>query len=91
MKQKTDFQIWWVNYFLAPFSWSRWTDILTFTYGMVSEPQLLQGKLNKRTNAKKFRITSLKQKMTTKYHYGKIDMDVLDKNGLIDSQVKFNQ
>lgn len=55
----TSFGNWLTNYFLASFSWSRWTDITTFSYA--GEAFLLQGKVNSRTNAKKFKVIVLKQ------------------------------
>jgi hypothetical protein len=56
MKQiiKTEFKFWFLNYFLSPFRWSKWKDIDTFTFG--TSAYLLQGKLNKGTNAKKFKV-----------------------------------
>ena len=87
MKQKTQFQIWAINYFLAPFSWSKWTDISTFEYG--DGGYLLQGKVNKRTNAKKFRITAMKQVLiiaqTTQ------TMQRLNEVGLINDKMEYNQ
>jgi hypothetical protein len=55
---KVIFKIWLYNYITAPFSWSRWADISSFSFG--SDAYLLQGKVNKNSNAKKFRITALK-------------------------------
>ena len=83
---RTDFKIWFVNYFLAPFSWSRWTDISTFDY---AGGYLLQGKVNKRTNAKKFKITEMRQ--CWKVAKTSVSMDKLKENGLIDDKVKYNE
>lgn len=55
---KAQFKTWFVNYFMFPFSWSRWTDILTFSY---SGAYLLQGRVNSRSNAKQFRITGMQR------------------------------
>ena len=87
MKQKTQFQIWWINYILAPFSWSRWTDIATFSYG--STACLLQGKCNSRTNAKRFKITTLKQRFAIN-DVQHMEMKRLIECGLIDEQLKYN-
>jgi hypothetical protein len=83
---KVEFRIWLINYILAPFSWSRWTDIKTFQYGYGG--YLLQGRMNKKTNAKIFRITEMKHSFVTTETTCEIEQ--LDKCGLIDSQVKFN-
>ncbi len=48
---RVQFKIWAYSYFTHPFSWSRWCDIQTFSYG--SDAYLLQGKSNKNSNAKK--------------------------------------
>lgn len=84
---KTEFQIWLWNYILAPFSWSRWTDIATFSFGY--NAYLLQGKVNKRTNAKRFRVQSTKQVFAVA-DIGGISMEQLDKCKLIDTVAKFN-
>lgn len=88
MKFKTQFKIWWISYITAPFSWSRWTDICTFSYGGTA--CLLQGKLNKRTNAKIFRITKMKQ-FGAINEVGNVRMERLTECGLIDEQVKWNE
>lgn len=86
---KTEFKIWLINYILAPFSWSRWTDITTFAF---AGSYLLQGKVNKRTNAKKFRVTTISSAtMTTARYLNGLPMDKLEECKLIDKQVKFNQ
>lgn len=84
---KTEFKIWWINYFMHPFAWSRWCDICTFNFGYT--PYLLQGKLNRRSNAKKFRVTAITNKIGVAYP-GSVPISTLDEKGLIDSQVKFN-
>lgn len=84
---KTEFRIWLINYILAPFSWSRWTDICTFSYGRTA--CLLQGRVNKKTNAKKFKITELRQRFTLNDVHN-MPIEKLNECGLIDSQVKFN-
>lgn len=86
-KIKTQFQIWFVYYFNAPFSWSRWTDISVFQYQGTC--YLLQGKVNKFNNAKKFRVTGIKNK------YGlngdaSITMEKLDACGLVNQVVQYN-
>ena len=87
MKQKTQFRIWWINYFISPFSWSRWTDITTFSYGGTA--CLLQGKCNKSTNAKRFKITTMKQRFSIN-DVGNMKMERLAECGLIDETVKWN-
>lgn len=44
---------------LMPFSWSRWNDISTFMFGY--DGYLLQGRVNRVSNAKEFRITRFRQ------------------------------
>ena len=83
----TQFKTWWVNYWLAPFSWSRWADIETFNFG--STPYLLQGKVNSRSNAKKFRVTPIKNRAGVASG-GTPKLSYLAEHGLIDEQVKFN-
>lgn len=86
VRYHTSFGNWFTNYFLAPFSWSRWTDITTFAFGGA---YLLQGKVNSRTNAKKFKVTAIKNKVgVAKLEH--LSMDKLASNGLIDDKVKFN-
>lgn len=84
---KTEFKIWLVNYLLSPFSWSKWADICTFSFAY--NAYLLQGKVNKRTNAKIFRVTAMKG-MIGVADVGSIELDQLKKCGLIDETVKFN-
>lgn len=80
-----EFKIWAINYFIAPFSWSRWTDISIFQYGNSS--YLLQGKLNRRSNAKKFRITPTSKTFGAQVI---ISLERLKTCGLINEEVKFN-
>jgi hypothetical protein len=87
VRYHTSFGNWFINYFLAPFSWSRWTDITTFSYA--SQAFLLQGKVNSRTNAKKFKIISFKTR-TGIVKIGHMTMEQLALTGLIDDKVKFN-
>jgi hypothetical protein len=84
---KTEFKTWWVNYLLAPFSWSRWTDIITFSY---AGAYLLQGKVNRLTNAKKFKITALRANHLGVAKVERMPIETLEKCGLIDQQVKYN-
>jgi|LakMenEpi03Aug12_release.lakeMendotaPanAssembly.Ray.scaffolds.fasta_scaffold2760367_1 hypothetical protein len=79
---KKEFKTWITNFLFSFLGWSRWTDITTFSYGYDS--YLLQGKLNKRTNSKKFKITSITSKDRS------ISLEKLIESGLIDTQVKFN-
>lgn len=82
----TPFLKWLANYILAPFSWSRWTDIVTFSY---AGAYLLQGKVNSRTNAKKFKVIAIKNRAgVAKMEF--LDMNKLAATGLIDTTVKFN-
>lgn len=87
MKQKTEFGTWLHNYFLEPFSWSKWADITTFTFG--SNAYLLQGKVNRRTNAKKFKVTAMKR-LSGVADVGHMKMERLAECGLIEEQVKYN-
>jgi len=87
MAIKTEFKIWFVNYLLAPFSWSRWTDICTFSFGYSA--YLLQGKVNSKTNAKKFKVISTKG-LVGVADVGVLEMKRLKECGLICEEVKFN-
>ena len=84
---KTKYKSWFMNYFLAPFSWSRWTDIDTFSY--TAEAYLLQGRVNYRTNSKQFKVTSMKNTFSLA-HIGKLDIAILEDRGLIDKNTKWN-
>ena len=86
-KIKTQFQIWFVYYFNAPFSWSRWTDISVFHYS--SNSYLLQGKVNKFNNAKKFRVTAIKNKFGI-HSDASITMEKLESCGLVNQVVQYN-
>lgn len=87
MKHKTQFRIWWVHWMLAPFGWSRWTDIQTFGYD--GDAFLLQGKVNRSSNAKKFRITCTKKSYRLA-NVSNVSMDRLNECGLADEHVKWN-
>lgn len=87
MAEKTEFKIWWTNYWLAPFSWSRWADIQTFSFGCSA--YLLQGKVNSKTNAKKFKVTAMKR-TTGVADVGYVKIERLTECGLIDEIVKWN-
>jgi hypothetical protein len=87
MKQKTEFRIWWMHYWMAPFAWSRWADICTFSFG--SNAYLLQGKVNRKSNAKKFRVTAMKR-TTGVADVGHMKMERLTECGLIDEMAKWN-
>ena len=56
MRQLLRSILWW---WLQPFMWKPWVDITTFTFGY--QGYLLQGRVNKISNAKKFRITKMRQ------------------------------
>ena len=84
---KTQFKIWLVNYLVGPFSWSKWTDINTFEFN--SSPYLLQGKVNRVSNAKKFRVTTIGTRFGTSPR--SMPFDELRKHGLIEDQVKYNK
>lgn len=84
---KVQFKTWWTNYLMAPFSWSKWVDIDTFAFNGM--PYLLQGKVNRSTNAKKFRITRMGTLMGTSS--GSVSLDKLRERGLIDDQVTYNK
>jgi hypothetical protein len=86
-EMKTQFKIWLVNYLVGPFSWSKWTDINTFEFH--GDPYLLQGMVNKVSNAKKFRVT----RIGTMFGASPMSMpfDKLRQHGLIEDQVKYNK
>ena len=83
----TQFKTWWINYLMHPFSWSRWTDIITFSY---AGAYLLQGKVNSRSNSKKFRVVQLRENSLGVAKVEHMPIETLEKCGLIDTQVKFN-
>lgn len=83
---KTQFKIWLINYLVGPFSWSKWTDINTFEFNGC--PYLLQGKVNKVSNAKKFRITRIGAMFTSPRS---MPFDKLREHNLIEDQVKYNK
>lgn len=86
---KTEFKIWLINYILAPFSWSKWADITTFPF---AGSYLLQGKVNKRTNAKKFRVTTISSgNMFSAQYLDGLPIEKLEESKLIDREVKYNQ
>lgn len=58
MKFKIIYRSLWI-WFLSPCFWTKWIDVTTFTYSYSG--YLLQGRRNKLSNAKQFRITILKQ------------------------------
>jgi len=76
---KAEFKQWAIMYFLAPFSWSKWIDIDTFSFGMSA--YLLQAKVNKSTNAKKFRVTK------TKNNFGVADIGNLKLEKLTEAKL----
>jgi len=80
-----EFKNWWISYWLAPFSWSKWSDISTFSYGYKS--YLLQGRVNRKTNAKKFKVTPIKNKYGT-VGVETMKMERLVECGLIDEIAK---
>lgn len=84
---KTQFKIWLVNYLVGPFSWSKWTDINTFEFH--GGPYLLQGKVNRVSNAKKFRVTRIGTLFGASP--GAVPFDKLREHGLIEDQVKYNK
>lgn len=87
MKDVTvEFKMWLISYLIVPFSWSKWTDISVFTFG--HDGYLLQGKVNRISNAKRFRITEQKQSLKSAHSYASFDR--LKEVGLIDEQVTFN-
>lgn len=87
MKFKVQFKIWALHYFAAPFSWSKWVDIKVFNFG--HEMFLLQGKVNSRSNAKKFRITGT-GKWGSSVCVNVMSIEELMERGLIDQEVKYN-
>lgn len=84
---KVEFKNWIIHSILAPLSWSKWCDIQTFMFG--STCYLLQGKLNKVTNSKKFKVTQLKQNFQTA-NIGLISLEKLKDHGLIEEQIQYN-
>jgi hypothetical protein len=81
---KTEFKTWAIGYILAPFSWSAWADICTFTW--LDNAYLLQGKVNRRTNEKRFMVTSTNQRIISPQNVGEISMDRLKECNLINEQ-----
>ena len=52
-------------------------------------PYLLQGKVNKCTNAKKFKVVQMKNKFSVAYGPSP-SIELLSAIGLVDTEVKFN-
>jgi len=83
---RTEFKTWFIGYILAPFSWSAWVDICTFTWA--SNAYLLQGRVNRRTNEKRFKVTSTGSSIFTAANVGKLPMERLKECGLINESVE---
>jgi hypothetical protein len=73
-----------LNYLLFPFGWSRWVDLTTFHFG---SGYLLQGKKNKYSNAKKFRVIKMKQLFGFP-STPNLPLDFLTKAGLTETELK---
>jgi len=73
-----------VSFLTHPFSWSKWVDISTFSFG--SSAYLLQGKVNKNSNSKKFKVVPLKRFYQTG-DIGSIEMSKLEECGLITTKL----
>jgi len=84
MKASVQFKQWALMYFLAPFSWSKWIDIDTFSFG--GSACLLQGKVNTRTNAKKFRVTGMKKSFNV-HDIGHLKLEKLTECGLTQTKL----
>lgn len=69
-----------INYLSAPFSWSKWVDIDTFSFG--GDAYLLQGKVNNNSNAKRFRVTRTRQWYRTA-DIGSLPMQKLESAGIV--------
>lgn len=69
-----------ISFLTHPFAWSKWVDICTFSFGSCA--YLLQGKVNKNSNSKKFKVVPLKRFYQTA-DVGRIDMSKLTECGLI--------
>jgi len=85
-KYRTEFSIGIMNMIMAPFAWSNWVDVLTFSFG--SNAYLLQAKRNRRTNAKRFRVTEMKQRMETAAP-SHVSMEELEERGLINKSLEY--
>lgn len=85
--EKITFKQWWGTYWMAPFSWSKWTDVMVFNFG--GSAYLLQGQVNQRTNSKRFKVVSFKRPLAV-VQPSHITMDDLNKTGIVDQQVKWN-
>ena len=81
---KTQFKQWIIYRILAPFSWSKWVDISTFSYASCA--YLLQGKVNRTTNAKRFRVTAISSTFKIADPRN-VPIEELDKCGLIQSEL----
>jgi hypothetical protein len=85
MKPTTIFKQSILNFLLAPFSWTRWVDIDTFSYS--SEAYLLQAKKNRKTNAKQFRVTSTSPSFFTNAAVRQLPFEDLKKANLIETEL----
>lgn len=83
---KTQFKTWLIGYAIAPFSWSRWADICTFTF--LGDAYLLQGKVNRQTNEKRFMVTSTSPNFLNAADVGSIRMERLKECGLINETIE---
>ena len=81
---KVQFKQWIILTMIAPFSWSKWVDISTFSWG--SEAYLLQGKVNRRTNAKRFLVTAISSRFKVADPRN-VSIEELDKCGLIEREL----
>ncbi len=81
---KAQFKQWIILRVLAPFSWSKWVDIDTFNY--TSYAYLLQGKVNRATNAKRFKVVAISSTFKIA-DPGHVPMADLEKAGLIEREL----
>ena len=82
---KSEFKQWIILRIIAPFSWSKWADISTFSYA--SEAYLLQGMVNRKTNSKQFKVTAISSRFKIADPRN-VSIDELDKCGLIERELK---
>jgi hypothetical protein len=75
------------GWILHPFSWSKWVDIQTFSF--LGEAFLLQAKINKVSNLKRFRVQRTRQDRLSATNVGAINIEELEKRDLISYDVEY--
>ena len=75
------------GWILHPFSWSKWVDIQTFSF--LGEAFLLQARVNKASNLKRFRVQRTRQDRLSATNVGMINIEKLENAGLISCSVEY--